>query len=288
MKLSFSKMNSQGNDFILVDNTAKKYSLTVQQIKEISSRDNIGCDQLLLLDIHDAKNVYCKIYNQDGSEAYQCGNGMRAIMSFLDRKYMFKEASIIVNNIHYKAFYEDDNNIVVNMGSPCFLEDTIASPIGISISKRDFFYEVEHASKQCSFLYSPIILGNFHCVVFSKDCLKNNKEIKDILYSLYSEKPNISYVSNLDSFLDKKDDMVELSVDERGSGWTQSCGSGASATSAFIIKYSLLNNISIDKICVRQKGGMLTIEQKAQQNKNDQDLYLTGPTTFDYDGVWNG
>ena len=111
MKLNFVKMNSQGNDFIIIDNTSSQYNLTTSQVMKISSRDSIGCDQLLLLNIKSPDNVLCQIFNQDGSEAYQCGNGMRAIMSFLNKYYNYKKSSIAVKGVKYHASYLNENHI---------------------------------------------------------------------------------------------------------------------------------------------------------------------------------
>ena len=96
MQVPFTKMNSQGNDFVVIDNTNLLYQFNNKQIRSICSRDIIGCDQLLLLDIKDSNNVICEIFNQDGSSAQQCGNGMRAIMLFLNRKYNFFNSKIYI------------------------------------------------------------------------------------------------------------------------------------------------------------------------------------------------
>ncbi len=291
MQFSFSKMNSQGNDFVIVDNTSQNISLTKELIKKISSRDKIGCDQLLLLDISNSRKVYCKIYNQDGTEAFQCGNGMRAVMSFLKRNYDFMEASIVVNRVPYKIVYTNDANIQVNMGSPILLAE---KPIcinrkNVKISSNSFYYtvDIEDSFEPWSFSYCPIMLGNFHCVVFSCDCFSNQKKIKDLLYSFYKDIPNISYILNLKNFLNKKDEIIQLKVDERGSGWTKSCGSGATATASFIIRYSNANQITIDEVLINQEGGELRIQWKDYNGKPSQDIYLIGPTTFEYDGIWN-
>ena len=96
MQVPFTKMNSQGNDFVVIDNTGLLYQFDNKKIRSICSRDIVGCDQLLLLNIKDSNNVTCEIFNQDGSSAKQCGNGMRAIMLFLNRKYNFLTVFILL------------------------------------------------------------------------------------------------------------------------------------------------------------------------------------------------
>jgi len=291
MQFSFSKMNSQGNDFVIIDNTSQNIVLSEYLVRKISSDVTTSCDQILLIDVDSPINVQCKIYNQDGSEAYQCGNGMRAIMSFLNKHYDYREAVIFVNHIPYMIDYHNDSNIRVNMGPPDFLTETIKSSNmkNLRISNNNFYYtvDIEDPSETWTFSYSPIMLGNFHCVVFSDNCYSQQKKIKEILYNLYKDAPNISYILNLKNFLDKKDEVIQLRVDERGSGWTKSCGSGATATASFVIRYSYINKIMIEEVLIDQDGGRLRIQWEDCNGKPGHDIYLFGPTTFEYDGVWH-
>ena len=80
-------MNSQGNDFIVIDTAQETFLENISDIKKICSRDAVGCDQLLLINTRDSKKVACKIYNTDGTHARQCGNGLRAIMLYLNNKF---------------------------------------------------------------------------------------------------------------------------------------------------------------------------------------------------------
>ncbi len=291
MQFSFSKMNSQGNDFVIIDNTSQNIVLSEYLVRKISSDVTTSCDQILLIDVDSPINVQCKIYNQDGSEAYQCGNGMRAIMSFLNKHYDYREAVIFVNDIPYMIDYHNDSNIRVNMGPPDFLTETTKSSNmkNLRISNNNFYYtvDIEDPSETWTFSYSPIMLGNFHCVVFSDNCYSQQKKIKEILYNLYKDAPNISYILNLKNFLDKKDEVIQLRVDERGSGWTKSCGSGATATASFVIRYSYTNKIMIEEVLIDQDGGRLRIQWEDCNGKPSHDIYLFGPTTFEYDGVWH-
>jgi len=258
MKINFVKMNSQGNDFIIIDNTKKSYKLTKHQITKICSRENIGCDQLLILDVKDSQNIICKIFNQDGSEASQCGNGMRAIMFFLYKYYKYTDASIVVKDLHYPVHFETENDIRVNMGKPKFL-----------------------ANHETSFSYSPLMLGNFHCIIYSDDCYNDRDIITQDLYDIYEDVPNISFILNFHNYVSQKDNYIKIKVNERGAGWTKSCGSGASATAAFVFNNPKLIGDNINKLLVEQDGGRLAVMSL------DHDIYLSGPTTFEYDGSWN-
>jgi len=283
MKVNFVKMNSQGNDFIIIDNTISRHNLTTSQVKKISSRDSIGCDQLLLLNIMNANNVLCQIFNQDGSEAYQCGNGMRAIMSFLYKYYNYKKSSIAVKGVKYHASYLNENHIKITMGKPTFLkQDLMQTPTKSTLKDEDFYFNVNlDNNADTSFSFSPIMLGNFHCIVFSSGCYDNKDSIIKYLHELYSPVPNISFILNFDRFINTKDNYIKLKVNERGAGWTSSCGSGASATAAFAFKYSNILHNKLDQVYVEQAGGILEI------NCEDETLYLSGPTAFEYEGTWN-
>ena len=143
MQIPFTKMNSQGNDFVVIDNTNLLYQFNNKKIRSICSRDIIGCDQLLLLNIKDSNNVICEIFNQDGSSAQQCGNGMRAIMLFLNRKYNFFDSKIFVNLVPYSVSFINEKEIKVSMGNAVFLEN-IPNDVSenISINIKDYYYEV--------------------------------------------------------------------------------------------------------------------------------------------------
>ena len=296
MQVPFTKMNSQGNDFVVIDNTDLLYQFDNKQIRSICSRDIIGCDQLLLLDIKDSNNVTCEIFNQDGSSAQQCGNGMRAIMLFLNRKYNFFNSKIFVNLVPYNVSFISEKEIKVSMGNVIFIENipgTISE--NISINKKDYYYQVSVKSGTSSFYfsYSHLSLGNSHCIVFSKDSFDNKEKISSILNSLYDSSVNISFILNIEDFIREPDSSIILRVNERGSGWTKSCGSGATATGAFISRLmSLPENGSkkIDELCISQEGGELKIQNIFMTDLDGNyspELYLSGPSTFEYDGIWN-
>ena len=99
MSISFTKMNSQGNNFIVIDNTNNIFNPTVTNIKSLCAQKSVDCDQLLLLNIKSPKNISCRIFNNDASEALQCGNGLRAIMLYLKNSYGIDKTTINISNI---------------------------------------------------------------------------------------------------------------------------------------------------------------------------------------------
>ena len=104
--IPYSKLNSHGNDFILVENDGTKPSLSVDQIKYYSKRDVIGCDQFFIINTSNIENIVCDVFNQDGTKACQCGNGLRATMLYLNKKYNLKRARLVVCNQVYEAEYD--------------------------------------------------------------------------------------------------------------------------------------------------------------------------------------
>ena len=115
-------MNSHGNDFIVIDTAQEKFLENKDNIKKICSRDDVGCDQLLLINTENPNKVTCKIYNNDGSSACQCGNGLRAIMLYLNRKFSVSKSTIVICNKSYSADIVDEQRISVNLGIPTFSE----------------------------------------------------------------------------------------------------------------------------------------------------------------------
>ena len=296
MQVPFTKMNSQGNDFIVIDNTNIHYQFSNTQIKGMCSRGTIGCDQLLILNVEDENNINCDIFNKDGSTAKQCGNGLRAIMLFLNREYGFTSCAIFVNLIPYYATYISQEKIQVNMGYATFTEDipTLVSPCN-KITKDSFFYNVvvNDETSSWSFLYVHLSIGNPHCIVFSEDSFFYKDKISNFLNSIYQEGVNISFILNLDEFLKETKAALELRVNERGAGWTKSCGSGATATGAFILRLISLPKYgpkNISSVKIRQEGGELYVEHiknNTPNSFNKLQLTLCGPSVFEYDGIWN-
>lgn len=293
MSIAFTKMNSQGNDFIIIDNTSQNIKFKPELILSLCSRETIGCDQLLIIKLGNNNSVECIIYNQDGTQAKQCGNGMRAIMLYLKTKFNFSSCSIIVGDIAYEARYVDENNISIDMGAPFFL---LESPN--SKDSSDLTFESDNIvchvvssteNGKLSFSYAPILIGNFHCVVFSKDCYTHKEHISNILNSVYDDGANISFLLNYHELTSDPTINLIIRVNERGAGWTKSCGSAASAAGAFCIQNFLKDNHQKNSINVEQEGGTLKVNWgNVSESQNEAtNLTLIGPSTYEYDNVWN-
>ena len=295
MSINFTKMDSQGNDFIVIESNLNDYDLNADFAKSISSRKSIGCDQLLLINTKLPQNVSCKIFNQDGTEAQQCGNGLRAIMLFLNTNYGITESVINIAGTPYSASIDSNDLITINMGSPVFITDALDNTdsridIQLSYKKNHFAVTVGSGVDNWTFAFLPVFIGNLHCVVFSPESYIKRDIISSILNKLFKNRINIPFILNPNEFRNNPSNSLVIRVNERGSGWTKSCGSGASAAAAFMIKFGEYDTRSNTTISVEQEGGLLSIIWDASLSKNSNEhknLFLTGPSKIIYSGVWD-
>ena len=118
MHITFTKMNSQGNEFILIDLSKQNLKISDEVIQKIIKKSEINFDQLLLIDFNNNDKINCQIFNYDGSRAYQCGNGLRAIMLYLNNKYNYSSIVVFIENKNYSVFIDDQKEITASMGMP--------------------------------------------------------------------------------------------------------------------------------------------------------------------------
>ena len=274
MKIKFSKMHGLGNDFVVINMIHQFFSITQKMIKNLSNRHmGIGFDQLLLVERSKIKNIdfHYRIFNANGTEVAQCGNGARCFALFVSLKrltikkifYVSTKNRVLILNIL------GDGNICVDMGVPCFdlekipyLVSSIHPPYLINILGKTIYYDL-------------VTMGNPHCVIRVNDLKKYPvREIGSILSShkIFPQGINVGFME----ILSKSD--ISLRVYERGVGETLSCGSGACAAVASGINQGLLLN----QVKVNLLYGMLDI----QWHGNNKKLYMTGPAVHIYDGYF--
>ena len=268
MSTSYAKMNSQGNDFIVIDTSSNDFVENNDNITRICSRKNVGCDQLLLIDTKNPSKVICKIYNSDGSVACQCGNGLRAIMLYLNKNFHISESVINVCDVDYRAEIIDKNKISVELGCPTFPE------VATKNLNKDNFLDFE---------FIPVFVGNLHCVVSTEHDESDRDLIIEFLNSLYEGKANVTFILNAEAFKKDPTSHLKVKVKERGAGWTKSCGSGATASAAFMIKYGTDKLDLQPPINVEQEGGVLGVSWEPGQTS----LRLMGPSEIEYEGTWD-
>ena len=282
--IPYSKLNSHGNDFILVENDGTKPSLSIDQIKYYSKREVIGCDQFFIINTSDIENIVCDVFNQDGTKACQCGNGLRATMLYLNKKYNLKRARLIVCNQVYQAEY-DNELISVNMGSPMYVDkiDRL-NESKYSIEKDGLVVTLDELDSDLEFSFIPLSIGNDHCVVFSPESINYKERISEIINEIYNGIMNIGFIKNAADFMSDDKTILDIMVNERGAGYTDSCGSGATAAAICMFKlYELSHESRVTRsmIRVKQKGGILDIKK----TYNPDEFMLIGPSSFDGEGA---
>ena len=282
--IPYSKLNSHGNDFILVENDGTKPSLSIDQIKYYSKREVIGCDQFFIINTSNIENIVCDVFNQDGTKACQCGNGLRATMLYLNKKYNLKRARLIVCNQVYQAEY-DNELISVNMGSPMYVDkiDRL-NKSKYSIEKDGLVVTLDELDSDLEFSFIPLSIGNDHCVVFSPESINYKERISEIINEIYNGIMNIGFIKNAADFMSDDKTILDIIVNERGAGYTDSCGSGATAAAICMFKlYELSHESRVTRsmIRVKQKGGILDIKK----TYNPDEFMLIGPSSFDGEGA---
>ncbi|MCH9644549.1 MAG: diaminopimelate epimerase [Gammaproteobacteria bacterium] len=263
MEILFDKMQGLGNDFIVIDGTQIEYPLNSDLIAKMSHRKyGIGCDQLLLLELSDdatADFIY-RIFNADGREVEQCGNGARCILQFIHHHQLSTQNPLRLKTL--KGIIEceqlDDDLVSVNMGKP----QRIDGPHSIRL--LDHSYE-----------YYFVDVGNPHIVIFSDNVNPENwmdlgKQLST--HPEFTEQVNVGF-ANI-----KNVNEIDLQVYERGSGPTLACGSGACAAVAAGCEKGILQ----DPVTVNQRGGRLIISE-AEPNGS---IKMIGPACLVYKGVY--
>lgn len=265
-------MHGLGNDFVVLD--LLSYNITVNKalIRKLADRHfGIGCDQVLLVEHPTEPDVdfRYRIYNQDGNEVEQCGNGARCFAKYVfDRKLTGKK-SIAVQTMNTPLVLElqDDQQVRVNMGIPVFDPDDIP----FSADKRALNYDLEHKGR--TFDISAVSMGNPHAVLFV-DNLREMRVPK--LGRSLSRHPRFPKQVNVGFARIRDSQNFDLRVVERGVGETMACGTGACA--AFVA--GRLRNLLTDCAHAHLKGGVLKLEWQGE----GEPVFMTGPAITVYEG----
>jgi diaminopimelate epimerase len=265
MKLPFSKMQGLGNDFVVIDATRTNYSLTKSQIQQMADRHyGIGFDQLLLLEKATRPDVdfTYRIFNADGSEVSQCGNGARCIAHYIkNHSLSMKQHFLLATQAgKLELQIEPNNEVTVNMGIPTFEPEQIP----FRVEKMADRYQLPVAGEQITL--STVNVGNPHAVIEVNDV--NAAPVQQLgalieQHPLFPERTNVGFMQILSS------KEIRLRVFERGAGETLACGSGACA--AVVVGRKL--NLLAEKVLVHLPGGDLTI---CWQGPN-KPVWMTGP-----------
>ncbi|MDA0238139.1 MAG: diaminopimelate epimerase [Proteobacteria bacterium] len=272
MKLKFTKMQGAGNDFVVVDATTRAFNLSSRQINQLANRRfGIGFDQLLVVGASEQPEVdfSYRIFNADGTEASQCGNGARCFVTFVHDKKLTKKREIVVKTQAgiIKPRLNSDGSVSVDMGEPEFKPDQIP----LLADKEQNGYSITINGSHMEF--GAVSMGNPHAILIVENIdvapvkttgplLENN--------AMFPERVNVNFMQICSR------QNITLRVWERGAGETLSCGTGACASVVHGIKIGLLDSPCL----VSAQGGDLTISWAGTGNA----VFLRGPAQSIFDG----
>jgi diaminopimelate epimerase len=261
MKLAFTKMQGTGNDFVVLDCTEKKFSLSKEQIQKLADRHfGIGCDQVLVVERPTAAGAdfRYRIFNADGGEVEQCGNGARCFVKFVHARGLTTKREIRVETLGGTIVprLEADAEVSVDMGRPAFegIEaiDVDGRPVELAI----------------------LSMGNPHAVQIVPDVAAapvttQGPRIEN--HPRFPNRVNAGYLQVLER------SRIALRVWERGAGETLACGTGACAAAVHGIASGRLDS----PVRVETRGGALTITWPGGDNA----VWMKGPAQAVFDGT---
>ena len=264
--IQFIKMHGLGNDFVIIDNSENIVEFEKKGIlKKICSRNfGVGCDQILIIESNDYQNAEVTIFNNDGSEAGACGNGVRCVASYLMNKKNTNQIKIKTISGSLNCWIEN-KNCFVNMGKPIFewTQIPLAKKVESQIIKIDQFE-----------LYC-VSMGNPHAVIFFEDENALNKVDIEIIGKKIQSNEIFPKSVNVEFAVILKDKTIRMKVWERGAGKTLACGSGACAT--LVAAYQ--KNLSQRKNDIILDGGKLTINWL-----ENEDVIMSGEVKLVFKG----
>ena len=276
MRLSFTKMQGLGNDFVVINAVTNNILLSKQLIKKIADRHfGIGCDQILILEAPSARqknhiDFMYRIFNADGSEAGQCGNGVRCLAKFVFEQGLSSKKELVFATKSCKTYtkIENDGLVTVIFGVPHFAPKDIP----FVAQEQALRYNLEF-SGYGAIEMGVVAVGNPHAVLLASEQMLNNLAHLGSLISnsaYFPEKINVNFLQIVDR------QHVKLRVYERGSGETLACGSGACASMVVGRLWGMLDSV----VLVSLLGGDLIIKWDQQSDS----IKMTGPA----EQVFNG
>ncbi len=292
-KINFSKLNGQGNDFIIVNALDGKHDLSGGVVASMCSRHfGIGADGLIFVRRSDSADFFMDYYNHDGSPAEMCGNGIRCMARFIIDNELWHRGTVKIDTrageklveINFDRKTGNVGDIKVNMGKPIFESSKIPVNIGpadtFSNSGTDAFindYPLVACGKE--FRINCVSMGNPHCVIYldTEEDLKNFKV--DVFGPEIENNPVFPNKTNVEFVKITGTNKLSMRVWERGVGETLACGTGACASAVCSI---MLGKVKKPKVSVYLPGGKLEINW----NGSNDDVYLNGTVEHTFNGEY--
>jgi len=271
VKIPFTKMHGIGNDFIIINQIDVDYHLSKKIIRQLANRrTGVGFDQMLIIEKSSLEHADFKyrIFNADGSEVAQCGNGARCFFRFIHYHGLSAKKNIVVETkAGILALFDKDNGMIgVDMGEPIFNHEKIPY-------QQNSQNDLNLLFNNQKYIFDVISMGNPHAVIKVDDFDSINiTEISKNLQTsnAFPESVNVGFLKI------KNKKQIRLKVYERGSGLTLACGSGACAAAVIAIQNDWVDN----PVKVVMDGGELEIFWK-----NKHSVVMVGPAQIVYEGL---
>ena len=276
--LKFTKMHGLGNDFMVIDGISPHFNPAAAPIAEWADRHRgIGFDQLLLVEappLPEAEFGY-RIFNADGSEVEQCGNGARCFARFVHEKGLSRNRRIRVATAKGLIVLNLQENglVTVDMGEPRLVAADIPFAPAPGEAADALWHEIDLDGASARF--SCVNMGNPHAVLVVDDVHRAPVAewgARLERHPQFPERVNVGFMQVLDAH------HIRLRVFERGTGETQACGTGACAAAVAGMRAGLLARQGA--VCVSLPGGDLQIEWAA-----DNHVLMAGPAATVFEGT---
>jgi diaminopimelate epimerase len=274
MNITFTKMHGLGNDFIVIEALNNNFYATTEQIRQLADRHfGIGFDQMLLVEPPSSEEMdfSYRIFNADGNEVEQCGNGARCFARFVYDRGLTEKREIRVGTLSGIIVPRllDDGRVCVDMGEPEFEPEKIP----FKTEGRQRLYPLSLDEEEVSI--AAVSMGNPHAVQIVDDIVEARvREMGAQIehHPRFPQRVNAGFMQVMDRH------TIRLRVWERGSGETLACGTGACAAVAAGIDQGLLDS----PVKVFLRGGSLDIEWAGV----DAPVLMTGPAEYVYEGMF--
>ena len=272
MTLSFTKMHGLGNDFIVIDARSQAVSLRPEQIRLLADRRfGIGCDQLLLIEapLTPDTEFHYRIFNADGTEVEQCGNGARCFARYVYDKGLTDNHEIAVGTAggRIMLYLENDGQVRIDMGVPRLAPKHI--PFDATTEALSYSLQVDQELLEIG----AVSMGNPHAVLLVDDVQQAPVERLGPAiehHSRFPKRVNVGFMAV------KARDAIELRVFERGTGETLACGTGACAA----VVYGRIRKLLDEQVRVSLPGGTLMVSWRGE----GYPVWMTGPATTVFEG----
>jgi diaminopimelate epimerase len=272
MQFSFTKMHGLGNDFIVFEANDAHLPDAARWRQLADRRTGIGFDQALVIQAprHASDDIFYRIFNADGSEVEQCGNGARCVASLVAQQRHRQQLRMECPGGPVSALIQANGDVSIDMGIPNFEPASLP----FTAPRREPQYTVEVAGQPVEI--GAVSMGNPHAVLTVADV--DGAPVATLgpaleAHPLFPRRVNVGFMQIL------APDHIRLRVFERGVGETQACGTGACAAVAVGRQRGLL----AETVRVDLPGGTLTIRWPGE----DEPLWMTGPAVSVYTGMVN-